>query len=146
MNACTKCGATGVKLWRMSQDFSPEPTCVDCTCKAAGKDVASVAEDGTRPRSFGGRTDNIGWFVPAVPTPDGEGFWGYQSVPSDAAEAWRALPLRAPAVGNWMGALGSRGDIRDDADAMAAIDTLRELGYEPRDVFLAMRARGGGEL
>lgn len=42
-----------------------------------------------------GRTDTIGWRVPAVPTEDGEGFWGYSSVPPEGVAWWRALPTRA---------------------------------------------------
>jgi hypothetical protein len=40
-----------------------------------------------------GRTDQIGWLVPAVPAPPpGDGFWGYTSVPDEGCRWWRALP------------------------------------------------------
>jgi hypothetical protein len=37
-------------------------------------------------------TDQIGWMVPAVPTPDGDTFWGYTSVPLEGVLWWKALP------------------------------------------------------
>jgi hypothetical protein len=40
------------------------------------------------------RSDQIGWLVPAVPTEDGETYWGYTSVPADGCSWWYALPVR----------------------------------------------------
>lgn len=39
------------------------------------------------------RTDQIGWRVPAVPTQEGDTFWGYTSVPEDGCDWWRKLPV-----------------------------------------------------
>ena len=38
--------------------------------------------------------DQIGWLVPAIPTPDNETFWGYTSVPSHSVVWWWSVPLR----------------------------------------------------
>lgn len=38
------------------------------------------------------RHASIGWMVPAVPTEDGETFWGYTSVPQAGCEWWHRLP------------------------------------------------------
>ena len=35
-----------------------------------------------------GKCDVIGWLVPAVPTEDGQTFWGYSSVPEGGVECW----------------------------------------------------------
>jgi hypothetical protein len=90
---CTACGASGSKLWR---DYN---TCADVTdllcAVCAGKrydvDVSKIDHRGTI-RGRRGRTDQIGRLVPAVPTEDGETFWGYTSVPEEGCRWWADLP------------------------------------------------------
>lgn len=80
---CSDCGAHHVRLWR---DYS---TCLDSQtlrCRACAIVHSGKPED----HVFAG--DSIGWQVPAVPTPDGETFWGYTSVPLAAVKWWQALP------------------------------------------------------
>jgi len=79
--ACGDCGATGVRLWRDCNTFLDYQSlrCRSCT----------EAHEG---RPFRGDSDQCGWSVPAVPTSDGSGFWGYSSVPMTPAAWWRALP------------------------------------------------------
>lgn len=98
--------------------------CCDCAGKSEGKDVRAIdaggkieltyrptrrqrrctARRGLRGRRGArrvpaemtiGRTDQIGWRVPAVPTEDGSTFWGYTSVPDAGVRWWRDLPTRA---------------------------------------------------
>jgi len=38
------------------------------------------------------RHDSIGWLTPAVPTPEGDTYWGRCSTPDDACAWWYALP------------------------------------------------------
>jgi hypothetical protein len=38
------------------------------------------------------KTDQIGWRVPAVPTEEGDTYWGYTSVPDPGVEWWQNLP------------------------------------------------------
>ena len=93
---CATCGAHGCKLWREYQtcaDYT-EVTCCDCAGAAEDKDVSGIDADGMRPTKHGGRTDQIGWRVPAVPTQDGSTFWGYTSVPEDGCAWWKRLPTR----------------------------------------------------
>lgn len=82
--ACTKCGATGCRLWRRYQTFleHQELTCFACTEKLepAGHPYTSDSHA-------------IGWRVAAVPTEDGETFWGYTSVPDAGVAWWNALPV-----------------------------------------------------
>lgn len=82
---CSDCGVRGVKLWREYQTFLDSQTlrCRACCEKHAGK-----------PKSE--NSDQIGWSVPAVPTPDGTTFWGYSSVPILAVNWWDALPETNP--------------------------------------------------
>lgn len=93
---CEGCGATGCKLWREYQTFDPRLLCAQCAGTDQGKDVSDIDADGTRAgRYTEHRTDQIGWYVPAVPCDDG--YWGYTSVPDDAIARWKALPS-LPAV------------------------------------------------
>lgn len=110
---CGACGARGVKLWREYNTFLDRNSlrCGDCACREAtanGKhayavelrsdgsgrvDIACTNPDGTRDRIFGGG-DQISWRVPAVPTEEGDTYWGYTSVPRAGCEWWYRLPLR----------------------------------------------------
>lgn len=36
----------------------------------------------------------IGWLVAAIPTEDGETYWGFTSVPQEGANWWNNLPTR----------------------------------------------------
>ncbi len=93
--ACTKCGKTGVKLWREYQTFLNHQTlsCVGCGCESQNVDASTVEPDGNRPYEFG-YTDQIGWLIPAVPTAENDTFWGYTSVLQDGCDWWSRLPLR----------------------------------------------------
>lgn len=92
---CGNCGASGCKLWREYQTMFPQLLCADCACRDQGK-LNNVDEQGFRvDAGLRVRTDQIGWFVPAVPDEGGEGFfWGYSSVPEEGQKWWRSLPLR----------------------------------------------------
>lgn len=97
--SCHLCHAVGVKLWRRYQTFleNQRLLCVACCGAEAAVDVSTVDKDGRRPSdTFPGskqRTDQIGWWIPAVPTIEGDTFWGYSSAPDDRVAWWRALPL-----------------------------------------------------
>ncbi|HET9893166.1 MAG TPA: hypothetical protein VFQ42_22000 [Mycobacterium sp.] len=100
---CGKCGVHGVKLWREYNTFLDRQSllCCDCACAEQSQDGKrrSVHQlDDGRPRcttigdAWG--TDQIGWRIPAVPTADGETYWGYSSVPDDGCQWLYRLPLR----------------------------------------------------
>ncbi|HYX22465.1 MAG TPA: hypothetical protein VFA98_16595 [Thermoanaerobaculia bacterium] len=93
---CQTCGAHGCKLWREYQTFADHTDllCCDCAAKSQKKDVSTIDADGRRLTEEGGRTDQIGWFVPAVPTEEGDTYWGYTSVPETGCCWWRSLPTR----------------------------------------------------
>lgn len=90
---CHKCGAAGCKLWRDYQTFLEHQTllCARCAGEGQGKNVDSIGDDGSYIGECGS-TDQIGWFVPAVPTEGNDTFWGYFSVPQDGVEWWKRLP------------------------------------------------------
>ncbi len=91
---CHGCGASKCKLWREYLTFADRTAllCCDCAAKRGGLDMSGIDDSGYWNGEFG-ETDQIGRFVPAVPTDD-DTFWGYTSVPVDAAAWWRRLPTR----------------------------------------------------
>ena len=93
---CSTCGAQNCKLWREYQVMVGGPLaleCCDCAGKSQEKDVSRIDAQGMRDDGYG-KSDSIGWRVPAVPTLDG-GWWGYTSVPQEGVAWWTALPTRA---------------------------------------------------
>ena len=100
---CTKCGATGVKLWREYQTCQTQLFCAPCALVDQKKE-GPVDSTGKIPsyfvlgqeRHYHGLTDQIGWLVPSVPVPQGDGFWGYTSVPDEGCRWWRELPTDPP--------------------------------------------------
>lgn len=79
---CGDCGTTGVRLYREYQTFLNHQhlRCRKCACKKQGCEPDNASEH------------SIGWLVAAVPTEDGETYWGYTSVPQDGVEWWNRLP------------------------------------------------------
>jgi len=93
---CSDCGASNCKLWRLYQSCRPELLCADCAAKDQKKDISNIDEHGRIPcdTTGSGRTDQIGWYIPAVPIEDGETYWGYTSVPEAGCEWWRKLTTK----------------------------------------------------
>lgn len=81
---CGGCGASGCRLWRRYQTFLDHQalTCFSCTEKI-----------GIAGHPYTSDSHAIGWRVAAVPTEDGETFWGYTSVPEAGVAWWNALPV-----------------------------------------------------
>ncbi len=90
---CKGGGVSGVKLWREYQTFLNHQSllCANCGSKKQGKDIGDIDAEGFHGQE-GARTDTIGWLVLAVPTVEGDTFWGYTSVPMDGVNWWRKLP------------------------------------------------------
>lgn len=95
---CSRCRASGLKLWRQYNSAKPDLICA--ACAAPGVEVDA---DGKSASEFGeNKTDQLedvvgktGSLVPAVPTEDEKGYWGYTSVPLPGCAWWRALPVKA---------------------------------------------------
>lgn len=93
---CGICGVSGCKLWREYGMMRPYLACAPCAAQAGNRDISSIDENGMRlmPEydwGKGERTDQIGWYVPAVQTDEGD-YWGATSTPMDAYEKWQKLP------------------------------------------------------
>lgn len=93
---CDSCGATGGKMWRQYQCFSPWVFCWSCL-KEDRKGAEQLKDEDIRPDGttwsvFANEyTYEIAGLVPAIPCD--EGWWGYSSVPDADIRAWEALPL-----------------------------------------------------
>lgn len=90
---CSVCGATHVKLWRQYQTFLDhlKIMCARCAALDENADVSTINEEGKRKGEFGW-TDQIGNLVPAIPTEEGDTYWGYTSVPQEGILWWVRLP------------------------------------------------------
>ena len=75
---CHCCEAKNVKLWREYQTFLDNQCllCFDCAIKDQKK----------LPQEL--HTDSIGWMVPAVPTEEGDTYWGYEWRRKNSLEPW----------------------------------------------------------
>lgn len=95
---CKECGRTGCKLWREYNTFADHQTllCCDCSAKEQKKDIASLDAEGRHVDDLEMRTDQIGMRMPAVPTVEGDTYWGYTSVPQEGVRWWKNLPNRPP--------------------------------------------------
>lgn len=80
---CSKCGVSGVKLWRQYQTIASaiELLCVDCA-------------EADQKKKLNPGCDQIGWLVPAVPVDGEPTYWGYTSVPPEGCKWWYDLPMR----------------------------------------------------
>lgn len=100
---CSSCERSGVKLWRDYNAFLDhcELKCAECVTPAQVEYEAKHYTEQNR-SSLGAldpdglftfrSSDQLGGLVPAVPTPDGETFWSYSSVPPEDILWWYALP------------------------------------------------------
>lgn len=88
---CSNCGKHGIKLWRVYQSFTPHLLCASCAATEEKCDISTMGKDGRFLRD-GYPTDQIRWYVPAVPSNNDGAYWGYTSVPDEGVTWWRNLP------------------------------------------------------
>lgn len=91
---CATCGAESCKLWRLYNTFLSHQRLACGPCALADQKQEGPIDAGgfVYDKDIHQRCDQIGELVPAVPTPDGETFWGYSSVPPEGVAWWRNLP------------------------------------------------------
>lgn len=103
---CSKCGARGCKLYREYQTLHVELRCCVCSrdymleCEKVNPEfykpehysIDTLDANGLRDSDHGSKTDQIGFWIPAVPDEEGDGYWGYTSVPTEGVEWWKKLP------------------------------------------------------
>jgi hypothetical protein len=79
---CGTCGISGIRLYRDYNIgmYAQELGCTLCTAINSKREF-----DPRHPHSFG-------WKVAAVPTEEGDTFWGYTSVPREGVIWWDSLP------------------------------------------------------
>lgn len=90
---CDNCGVKNHKLWRDYNTFLSHQKflCAACAVDDQGKDY-EIDDEGCHPDRFGGKSDQIGWLVPHVPSADGTEVWGYCAAPPDRVKWWKELP------------------------------------------------------
>jgi hypothetical protein len=90
---CTVCGAKNVKLWReyMTCAEYVKLHCARCAALVGNEDISNINNTGMRTGKYS-QTDQIGNYIPAVPTETENSFWGYTSVPDAGVLWWRNLP------------------------------------------------------
>jgi len=98
---CTVCKIHGVKLWRAYSTSCVELLCAACANKNQGKDYV-IESDGMHTDEDGLTSDQIGWYVPAVPDEGNYTFWGYTSVPEVGCTWWKALPVKPSDLVKWI--------------------------------------------
>lgn len=110
---CSNCGVKNCKLWRQ-YNYSADQVELKCA-KCSGEDINTLDQNGTVESSFYKRgepvtimetgkvgffgedvpmprTDQLGNLIPAVPTEEGDTFWGYTSTPDAGVAWWKSLP------------------------------------------------------
>jgi hypothetical protein len=89
---CGACDARDVKLWRSRRAAKPTLLCASCACAEQGCGPATELPDGrVAAGKYGGA--EIGWRVPAILMPDGNGYYEYDNAPPGAKDWWLLLPL-----------------------------------------------------
>jgi len=91
---CSVCGAIHVKLWREYQAPKPRLLCASCALADQDRAIDGIDDAGEHTTISGVKTNSIGWFVPAVPFENKEGFWGKTAIPERGSVWWKALPTR----------------------------------------------------
>ncbi|KND51901.1 MAG: hypothetical protein ABA06_01415 [Parcubacteria bacterium C7867-001] len=109
---CCACGVFACKLWRDSTSkLQPSILCCYCAGLEAEVSVDDINHEGMRASTTrnGLLTNQIGWYIPAVPVPDGSGYYddtsslhvGCSPVPKLALDWWKSLrthPYMKPRV------------------------------------------------
>lgn len=95
---CAACGLSGHKLWRSYQTIPVNLLCADCAAIDQKKNISDIDETGRYTGELG-KTDQIGWYVPAIPKEDIDdgkiyAYWGYGSMPAPAIIWWLLLPTK----------------------------------------------------
>lgn len=121
---CLICNAHGVRLWRDWNCIAVYITlrCYDCVIDKA-EDKKDVLGKKYTPEST-----QIDGLCAAIPTAEGDTFWGYSSAPAEGCVWWRSL---SPRVGDWLLGIQKLRVQRDEwRKSYDAISDLRE--YELR--------------
>lgn len=89
---CGTCGANGVRLYREYNTFLEQQSlrCRACVIVETGGPYYNGDSSYARPHEHQlGQSHTL---ILAVPTEDGETFWGYTSIPGAGIDWWNRLP------------------------------------------------------
>lgn len=88
---CGACGASGIRLFRKYQTVLSHQSllCRPCSKIEQGKGAEFERECEEWP---GAMQWQVGWRVAAIPTEEGDTYWGYTSTPQEGADWWLRLP------------------------------------------------------
>lgn len=86
---CSCCNKNNIKLWRKSHTFANN---IKLLCFECGKENQADWIRDYSPVDLE-ESDQLGRLIPAVPTEDGDNFWGYTSVPPEGCTWWHNLSL-----------------------------------------------------
>ena len=91
---CGECGATGVKLWREWNTFLDYQTlrCVKCACGGKKQDIITKEVHDVTAMDCQVQHPKAGTLAAAIPTEEGDTYWGYTSVPTLGCIWWYNLP------------------------------------------------------
>ena len=93
---CQICGQVHVKLWRKGHTFLRHQTLVCASCLSRmhieGRFVPKVINGHWLRKDGRCNSDQLGIYLPAVPTEENDSFWGYTSVPKAGCDWWHQLP------------------------------------------------------
>lgn len=91
---CSKCGVEGVKLWRQWNTMASDINllCAMCASHDQEERLTDLDERGYHTDEWSSRSCLIGSLAPAVPTEEGDTYWGFTSVPDGPLNWWYSLP------------------------------------------------------
>lgn len=89
---CGPCGARGVRLYREYSTFLDHQVLRCRACVIVETGGPYYAGDPGYAREHEHQLGQSRTLVLAVPTEDGETFWGYSSIPDAGVEWWNRLP------------------------------------------------------
>ena len=97
---CNGCGAFFVKLWRAFCSDTIVLFCANCASKDQNEKIKKMDKKGCHRNTSNKKTDQIGGFVPAIPTPDSTEdnleWQPFGAIPEKAYAWWRRLPSLYP--------------------------------------------------
>lgn len=101
---CGTCTSRSCKLWRVGGSSHVELRCALCALREEKLTGLVVDDEGRIDDPQFGKIDQLGKYIPAVPTEDGKDWWGYTSVPWAGVMWWKSLPTYRPGERREMGA------------------------------------------
>jgi hypothetical protein len=133
--ACMKCGAHGVRLWRDYNCFVEHQTLTCFPCTLEIREVQRGDDPYKIGRPYTPDSHEIKGQVAAVPTEEGDSFWGYTSVPTAGCAWW--VSLRPEPAVDWPHEDALRARLAVWKDTHAILVRCREYDDKNRRSWIA---------